>query len=233
LPTSACSARGELWLLRGVNHAVRVLSQRDDDICRILTHKVRVLSLPQIAATWFASAAGPLRAARKCVAALQEAGLVTVATLVVHPPVAVPAPLVTWSPGDAEPNLGSLAYRLERRWPLAPVPTSLVTATRKAAARYGGHGGRQSRRSEASHDLSLAGLYLHMRMRSSLRAQAWVSEAALLAEGWGRRQPLPDALLRFARGRQIAVEFAGTYPKHRLKRFHAFCARRGLTYEVW
>jgi hypothetical protein len=216
-----------------VNHAVRVLSQRDDDICRILTHKVRVLSLPQIAATWFASAADPLRAARKCVAALREAGLITVATLVVHPPVAVPAPLVTWSPGDSEPNLGSLAYRLERRWPLAPVPTMVVTATRQAASRYGGHGGRQSRRTETSHDLSLAGLYLEMRMRSPLRAEAWRSEAALLAEGWGRRQPLPDALLRFERGRQVVVEFAGTYPKHRLERFHAFCAKRGMTYEVW
>lgn len=216
-----------------MNHAVRVLSQRDDDICRILTHKVRVLSLPQIAATWFASVAGPLRAARKCVAALQEIGLVTVTTLVVHPPVAVQAPLVAWSPGDAEPNLGSLAYRLERRWPLAPVPTRVVTATRQAAARYGGHGGRQSRRSEASHDLSLAGLYLEMRRRNPLRAQAWLSEAALFAEGWGRRQPLPDAMLRFERGRQVVVEFAGAYPKHRLERFHAFCARRGLPYEIW
>ena len=192
-----------------------------------------MLSLPQIARTWFAATAQPLRAARKAVALLQRVGLVAVETFVVHPELALPAPLVTWEPGLDAPNLGALAYRLESRWPLAPLPTAMVIATRQAAARFAGYGGRHSRRSEASHDQSLAGLYLKMRAQSPDRARAWLPESALHAQGWGRKQPLPDALLRFPDAQELVIEFAGSYPRHRLERLHAFCFGRDLPYEIW
>lgn len=198
----------------------------------MLTHRVRVLSLGQIARTWWAETKAPANNARARLAALEAHGLVELFYRAAHPELDLPEPLVTWTPGAPEPQLGALAYRLESRWPLQHRRTLLVVATRKAAAWFGGHGGRRPRATEVSHDLGVASLFLAFRSRASSRAAAWVSEASLAADGWGKGAPLPDAVLRGGGG-EILIEFAGSYSKEKLEGFHEYCRVTGFSYEVW
>jgi hypothetical protein len=208
------------------------LTDRDLDILTTLTTKVRVLSLAQVARVWWPLCDDPDAAARQRVAVLRRRGLVAVAEMAVHPELVLDAPLVAWVPGAEAPQLGAIAYRLESRWSLPQRRTALVFATGRAAARLGGEPGRAPRAQEASHDVSLAALYLRLRDVEPERAQTWTSEAALVRDGWGQCTPLPDALT-YRQDTTVLIEFAGHYKKAKLVHFHQFCSIARYAYEVW
>src|SRR5262245_38246284 len=98
-----------------------VLTRRDLEILDALTKRVRVLSIPQIARTWWAEAADPLRVANNRLRTLQAEELVRVERLPAHPELDLQAPAATWSPGDAAPDFGAISHRLQSRWNQHPV----------------------------------------------------------------------------------------------------------------
>jgi hypothetical protein len=109
--------------------------------------------------------------------------------------------------------------------------TTCVSASRKAANVFGGHGGRLPREIERSHDIHLARVYLvYCRQTPELIAN-WIFEERLRSET-RRGDRLPDAVIRTG-STQKAIEFGGAYPKDKLRSFHRYFVDRNIPYEVW
>jgi hypothetical protein len=142
-------------------------------------------------------------------------------------------PLATWEPGDEEPDFGRISYLLKTRFKAPARAKTVVIATAEAAKRLGGHGGRRPRRSEATHDLGLAAVYLHFLATAPRRAANWISEAGLTRRGEGRHSKLADALVTGSNGPGTVIEFGGEYSKAKLAEFHADCEERQRRYELW
>ncbi|HZZ26755.1 MAG TPA: hypothetical protein VFE46_02010 [Pirellulales bacterium] len=210
------------------------LTALDRQILWTLTRKVRVLTAQQVAETWFADLSQPTRAAVKRLRQLQDFGLLNEHAVMLHPMIHLDAPVLNWMPGNEEPNFGALSYRLKERWPSPLVTKSIFHATRDANRLLGGYiGGRQPRTSETTHDVHLAQVYLRFLRQEPRTAKRWVSEHQLYAEGGGRNERLPDAIIRHPRNRDLdlVVEFGGKYPKMKLIEFHD--ALRHLRYQIW
>lgn len=62
------------------------LTVRDSEILSVLSNRLRVLAVVQVAKTWFADTADPLRQARKRVRRLVAAGYLTRDTVMAHRP---------------------------------------------------------------------------------------------------------------------------------------------------
>jgi len=210
------------------------IAKRDREILTTLTRRVRVLSLAQIGRTWFGDAGNPADAARRRIGQLAEEGLVTLTTAMAHPELPLDAPQFTWRPGDAEPEFGPLAYRLQSRWCRPVQSTTLVLAAKLANHRFGGYvGGRAPRRSEVTHDLHLAAVYLWFLAHRPAFAKRWMSEHEQYALGGGRNARLPDAIAPHRRDRQkdLVIEFGGAYSKAKLQEFHDELSH--LAYQIW
>lgn len=197
-----------------------------------LTHRLRLMSIRQVARRWWeldqpASASARLRQ-------LAGTGLIEMKSVMVHPEIDLDAPVLCWRPTDAQPDFGAAAYRLKARWTESPVSTPLAFASRAAVTMFGGYtGGRGPRPTEATHDLHLAQVYLRMTDADAKIARRWISENEQYAEGRGRNERLPDAVIRGRSGSPPlrVVEFGGAYSKAKLIAFHeAVCQ---FPYEVW
>lgn len=199
-------------------------------IVDLLTRQARVLTVQQIAMTWFG--ANEARA-RVAVFELEQQALLSRRCVLARPTLILDGPLVQWLPGDELPDFGAVAYRLRRRWREAVEPTEIVVATREAKRRLGGFcGGRWPRQSEISHDVSLSEVYLWYRTFKPEEAECWVPEAQIYAERWGMGERLPDALIRGRDGGiERVVEFGGSYRKQKLQAFHREMCE--IPYEIW
>ena len=204
------------------------LTNRDREILLTLTHKVRLLSLDQIARSWWPSSSpGAARARLSALPALLHR-----LTLNAHPELTLPGPLFTWRPGLPTPPFGALSYRLKKRWNQAVKPTTVYIASEKAARYFGGCGGKLRRPLQATHDLHVAQIYLRLLNADPALAALWVSEERFAPER--RREKLPDAVLRDAAGNLILViEFGGAYDAKHVERVHLDCVTRSLPYELW
>lgn len=197
-----------------------------------LVRRVRVLTLEQIARTWFAHTVTPRRHADIRLARLERAGLIHRDSMIAHPELLLDTPMAAWNPGDAPPALRSISRLAASRW-LAPAQSQkLVVASRMAGTWLGGRGGRWPRPSELSHDITLAGVFLWFRTHEPDWATAWISEDLLGREGFRGEDRRPDALIITPEVR-VAVELAGVYRVEKLLDFHAFCEQRGLPYQIW
>jgi len=208
------------------------LSPRDRDLLDTLTLRVRVLSVAQVARCWFGHVGEPVRQASRRLAILERSGLIQQASMPARPELVLHRPLLMWRPGRDEPDFNGLATALDRRWREPAAPTKVLIATRRAGNSRGGFGGRWPRRSELSHDLTLAGLYLAWRSTRKGPQSEWISEARLRREGFGLEQRLPDAMIRDAGDRRI-IELGGAYSAAKLRDFHCFCVEQELPYELW
>lgn len=207
------------------------LTERDHDILDTLALRARVLSVGQIAAEWFASTANPVKNARRRTCELASMGCVACFPARVRPPLELTGPLARWKPNDPAPDLKRLSGQLIRRWTAPAAATLLVTATLKSGRRLDGDGGRRPRRSEGSHDLTVAGVYLNWRRRAPVGAE-WVSEAQLRRQGFGDESRLPDGMI-LLNGTRTVIEIGGAYSTRKLEEFHEFCWREELPYEIW
>lgn len=211
------------------------LEAREQELLELLTRRVRVLSLEQVARTFYPEHDDAIGRARRRIRALSRAGWISVVNKMAHPELDLEGPLFVWHPSDSWIEFGELSYRLRRRWRLPPRNTLFVAATKSANRRFGGYvGGRQSRRSEVTHDLHLAAVYLWYRTHAPAKAKRWVSEQEQYALGGGRGRRLPDAIIRAGkstRGQDLIVEFGGAYSKRKLEEFHA--AMHHLPYQLW
>ncbi|MCP5127491.1 MAG: hypothetical protein H6973_18210 [Gammaproteobacteria bacterium] len=207
------------------------LTDRDREILIALTHKVRLMSLDQIARTWWGNSPSALATARKRLTVLSAYALQRM-KLNAHPELTLTGPLFAWQPGQATPHFGGLSYRLKKRWDQAPVPTTVYIATEKAARQFGGFGGKLRRPLQATHDLHVAQLYLQFLQTAPERAALWVSEERFAPER--RHEKLPDAVLRDATGNiTLVIEFGGAYDSKHVERVHLDCVTRSLPYELW
>lgn len=216
--------------LRNAWEGVR-MTTKDRELLDALVHRIRVLSLPQVARTWWP--AGRQNEAHRRLQVLSKAGLVHLFRALSHPEIPMCRPAVSWRPNEPPPNFGAVSYRLKARWNRPPLSTLCVIATKKAGRSMGGSGGRFPRESEQTHDLHMAAVFLLHRNSSPENTSYWKSEARILWERSGsKKEKLPDAILDLPEGPRI-VEFGGAYSKQKLERFHDYCESIETAYEVW
>jgi hypothetical protein len=191
--------------------------------------KVRVLSLRQIAATWWHGDVPP--AARR-LRRLAAGGWLIGERLLARPLLPLDAPLFVWQPGDPPPDCGRLSYRAQARWRSPAVPTPVWHAAPVAAARLGGHArGAVKNACQLTHDLHVGAVYLKLLRAADPSAAWWVGEDALPPGLVG--PGVPDAVL-MRRGTPVrAIEFGGAYPPERFERFHEHCEMLPISYVVW
>jgi len=206
------------------------LTNRDTEICRTLARSLRVLSIEQVAQTWFGACAEPKANARKRIRTLGQSGLLTNQTVMAHPEIKPDGPIVSWTPfATAEtPDFGAASWKLQKRWCKPVRKTLLVQASAKANRIFGGHAGnRRMRNTEVDHDLLLATVFLKIRSEQPARCKAWRHESELLATGSNRQGRLrPDAMLG-----ETIIECGGAYARKKLEAFHL--AFRHMPYQIW
>lgn len=209
------------------------LTDRDDELLRTLTHRVRALSLAQTARSWWPRSVQPATPHAR-LKQLAAAGYVTLEPQHVGPELQLERPLASWQRGCPRPKLSAIASVAQRRWHTPPVTMPCVVATPRAAAQFGGRGGRSPRPTEWTHDLHLAQVYLLMRVELPTRAASWVHED--LDERPQRAlsgEKLPDAFVTDGLHR-TAIELVGSsYNGSKLEAFHDYCEREQLAYELW
>lgn len=191
-----------------------------------------MLTIPQLARTWWKTTGSAGAAARRRLETLQQDGLIALLPLTAHPELPLSAPVIAWKPGTQTPNLGAASYQLKHRWSSSPRPVPAIIATTTAARLFGGHGGRWPRESEQTHDIHLSTVYLHYRKTRPALASSWVSEAQIYDAREDKDQKLPDAMITVD-GNPHVIEFGGAYSRAKLEAFHGYCEALELPYEVW
>ena len=205
---------------------------RERAILETLTTKVRLLSLSQMGRAYWSATNDPTSNARRGLRRLVEAGYLETERANIHPELSLGEPALCWKPGDPGPELGRLAYRFQKRWTEANIPTTYYMATRQAARLMGGQGGPLRRRYQLNHDLHVATVYLLFRENRTTEAAGWISEDLLPRSGPGEKHP--DALIRGPAGEtRLVVEFAGAYDVPHLEKVHQHCLDNRLSYELW
>ena len=214
------------------------LTERDIEIVEMLTHQLRVLAVQQIAETWWPDAKNATRLADSRIRKLQEAGWLERHIGLSHPLLKLSAPIFSWTLGDPDPNFGAISYRLKKRWTKPPVETPFVIATKAAADQWVGYGGRLPRRTETTHDLHMAAVFLLMREQRPELVETWVSEAELASRHPGKwktdkyEQKVPDAMVATDDG-PIVIDFGGSYSAEKLRVFHEYAPPEIIGYEIW
>ncbi len=203
-----------------------------ENLLHALTHHVRVLTVDQVARTWWPHTKRPRNNAKKRLQELENQKLVSLQTILARPEIDLEEPVFNWKIGDPKPDFGPIAYRLKARWKEPLEPTDVVIASRDTKLHYGGYiGGRMPRESEATHDINLAKVYLQFRQEQPELLDFWVSEAQQYAEGGGKNQRLPDVIIRDGEAVQMIIEFAGAYSKQKLQAFHD--EAKQIPYQLW
>lgn len=213
------------------------LQSRDHQILEAVTCRVRMLTVSQVAETWWSGRRDPNRQARSRLDALCANELLHRHNVYALPMQPLATPLLVWRPDQPLPTgelLGSIAYHLQTRWPHDPPKrTAVITATRRLANRIGGFAGGVSYAEQVTHDLHVTQLYLDLLRREPGRAARWRSEE-LLKSRQAHGEKLPDAVLVNGNGRMNwAIEFGGRYSKRRLQELVDHCANRGMGIEIW
>ena len=213
-------------------------AERDAEILVTLTKFVRVLTIPQIARTWWATAKNPAGATEQHLRSLVAEGLLDIERAPAHPEIELKAPVLSWGLDQPNPEFGPVSYKLQSRWTFHPELTPCVSATRKAANRFGGYASRPPRQVERTHDIHMGQVFLFYRANEPELLKFWVFEEQIKAERKRARTEsshgvkLPDAILRAPAGTRV-VEFGGAYSKEKLQAFHAYCKENHFPYEVW
>lgn len=182
----------------------------------VLTNKVRILTLSQVARLSFDHVKHPRTSARQWLKRQANEDLVTLHEMMIHPEIDVTVPLLDYQPGNPTPDFEAIAWRAQSRWQDPVRPTLIAAATRKAKLRRGGLvGGRPIRIREATHDVHCASVYLSLRNSNEELAERWMPEDALPHSDGDR---LPDAIIT---GEEpIVIDFVGAYAAKKLRQFH-------------
>lgn len=214
--------------------ASMTLTTRDDDILKTLALRVRMLSLSQIAQAWWVPTAAGEQNARRRLVTLAEVGFLGSAHVYARPLPEMERPVVAWSPHQPEPDFGAVSWTLLSRWTKPPRRLLVYFATRRGANQYGGrHRGGVRQELQATHDLGVAEVYLHLRLQAPQTATRWTGEDMLRPSR--KHQKVPDALLTPPQpdAAPVVIEFGGAYDARRVRSFHRDCSKRKLSYEIW
>ncbi len=213
------------------------ITERDRAILLAVLHKVPVLSEPALSCWWPDTDAGRDNMGRR-LWQLREAGLLARYSLPVQATQRVEL-FYHWTPGMPEPEFGTLAWQLTKRWEaISTRQTVFYTATASAANRYGRTIQSPLRSTSAiAHHIGFGMTFAHYAFHHPLLAAAWVAED-VIAEVRGHGEKVVDACVVDSSSMPaLAIEFAGaSYAAsngERLRDIHHDCSERGLPYEMW
>lgn len=216
------------------------LSEHDATTVSILVRCLPVLSLGQITNKLFS---GDRANALRSLGRLTARGYVARHKCLSRTPPIIERPLLTWHPGQNAPSAYRLAYQLNRRWLTQGTRMrQCYTAGPTLNALFGfSLAVRPQRPMQISHELGLAETYLTICEQAGDRWQRWIGELYYVAcqnpaisELMGSGTQRPDALILSNEGQvECVIEFGGVYNAKRLGRFHRWCQRERLSYEIW
>lgn len=212
-------------------NAALMLTARDCELLQALSICVRLFSQRQILMHWWH---GDAANARRRLTRLAQAQWLQQKCVLARPIPRLTAPLINWRPGDPEPDCGQVAWRCQSRWrKLPPRPSVAWIVTERAAQRWGGiNRGSLKHPAQATHDLGVSAVWLHLHQTAPQWAAAWRSEDVLAHTRHGEK--LPDAFLVDSSQRvQWVIEFGGSYDTDRVSAFHQDCEQRQLPYQLW
>lgn len=208
-------------------------TQRDQEILRALTLSVRLFSYDQARGHWWPDdETGAL--ARRRFRQLAENGWLSRAAVMSRPLPKLEQPIRRWSPGLARPDFGADAWQAQNRWTGAAQKVSVIVAADKASLTWTGKKARGIRQGfQLTHDLGMAEVFLRFRGNRPELAARWQGEERLASRRRGKK--LPDAVIVGETDwpPELVIEFAGAYGKDRLQKFHTFCEREAIAYELW
>ena len=209
------------------------LTERDERLIRALLGKIRLVTLAQLARSWWPESESGRTNAKRRVQDLMAHELLIRERVFARPLLALEAPLFRWKPGEPGPEFGQLSYQLQSRWTTGPRRTTVYLASRRAANIFGGTvPGRIKNPSQVTHDLHLSALFFKIIEEEPKLAQAWTGEDVIAPTRV--HQKLPDAILFDGKGQpRLVMEFGGAYPADRVQAFHEDCQARALPYEIW
>lgn len=194
---------------------------------------MKLLTVPQIARTWWNGSAHAIANARRRLAALERQGMVRTCTVFSHPELPLQAPLCIWTPNQVAPNFEELSYQLSSRWTEPFHPVTAVIATRAAANHFGGYGARFPKQIEENHDVHLAAVFLTIRATRPGWAEHWLSEQQIRrSRPDAPGEKLPDAMVKMG-GLVRVIDFGGSYSAPKLRGFHHWASENNLAYELW
>jgi len=202
------------------------------EILVVLANHLRILSLAQLARTWWFGQEWGSRSARQSARALTKDGWLKTHQVLSRPVTPLAQPLVFWMRGNESPDFEELSRRLHKRARAEASVTTVVVATRKTRELFGSGGATgQIKLTQTTHDLHVGEVFLSYRQHN-FDQRRWVGEDAF-RDSWPIRQR-PDALLLDEQGNFTrAVEYGGDYSVERLATLHDALARIGMSYEIW
>jgi hypothetical protein len=208
--------------------------ERNESILDTLALRVRLLSLEQIAHTWFGDQVQPVAGARRMMERLVKAGLAAAKPDYAYPMLKLTGPILIWKPGQAMPDPGAIARLLRSRRPKTPThKVETYRSTPRLANRMGGFDGRIRHPDQITHDLQLSEIYLHLYQTNPGLACRWLGEE-LCKRGQEYGEKLPDAVITDELGRPArAIEFGGGYSTKKIGEFFGHCVARNLAFELW
>lgn len=203
----------------------------EEQILRALANDVRVLSLTQVARTWWSDTKWGRSRAKAAMTELDASNWLQIHRSLARPVVELHQPLLSWSPQDETPDFWELSRTLHRRAAKAASMTSFVFASARTVAMFGRGRAPSVKLTQMTHDLHVAEVYLWYRTNGH-SARNWISEDRLPRD-WPLRAR-PDATLTNDEGEfHRAVEYGGDYPPSRLEELHEGLSSIHLKYEIW
>ena len=206
------------------------MKNRDEEIVRTLTNKVRVLAVQQAARVWWSDTRWGRSRAKQTLLELAIEDLLRVRRVLSRPIRRLAEPLAAWHVGSQTPDFASLVRLLHRRAMVPAKMLSVVFATEKSFALFSSHRVATIKLTQMTHDLHVSEVFLHYRDHGL--AEAWLSEDQLPAD-WPMRERPDAVLLNWRKTIVHAIEYGGDYPIERLLELHNGLATAELSYEIW
>lgn len=200
------------------------LTPRDLEIIDCLREHVRLLSIDQIARTWWEGQRHQITSARKRMLRLAAANRVTVKRRLARKEIPVTYPVISFCPTrPTEPSFQDAARQLKNRWLSQPSSPVDIVLHPKAYS---------PRTSEVTHDIQLSAVYLHYRATKPELIKNWIPERVIRQELAGKKGDISDAQIRDISGKVVlTIECGGSYRAEKLKLFHE--ANKETPYVIW
>ncbi|MBD3334267.1 MAG: hypothetical protein GF355_02020 [Candidatus Eisenbacteria bacterium] len=220
------------------------LTDRDTDILEVLLECVPLLSIDQIARTWWKRRRRAQEAAHGRLRLLEREAFVDLCVVVASPPELLPEdPHVVWRPGDPCPDHWSLR-QYAREYPGGPLVEIPCVVLSEGGARLLSPAPEIRPRvqtwDDGSYSLRLAELYLRLQARSPSVASTWRHRERTRRSN---ELSVPVARVR-SRGRFQTLDVfspnldtpdpdPGLDEGTRLEWLHSHCLRFGIPYAWW
>lgn len=194
-------------------------SSRSWQLLKALSTSIRLITARQLARWW----AVPVSSAQRTLSAFADAEFLNEVSVRCRRLPAIQEPMLRWYLGDPEPDYGRLSYIAKQRFRDFPPRLSRVyLPTRKTLSQFAIRGNANIKVAQATHEVGLTEAYLYAHMRwPRLTESCWRGEN-LFASTRGHGEKVEDAHFVHPKTQvvMLAIEYAGTYPKHRFQALH-------------